>query len=123
MSLLTDREIKDIEMYARSVTEWNLQFARAIEAAVIKKLATVSVASHIDKDKFLFTTEAIAAARVQALEALENSVDYAEGELTERTRMWSNLPSRAKHLTVLKELADAHVAAITAIKQHLEGKQ
>lgn len=79
MSLLTDREIKDIEMYARSVTEWNLQFARAIEAAVIKKLATVSVepvafhaqdgivsvASHIDKDKFLFTTEAITAARVQ----------------------------------------------------------
>ena len=91
MSLLTDREIKDIEMYARSVTEWNLQFARAIEAAVIKKLATVSVepvacyAGHritpdgttefygyadkkLEPSTMLYPAEALAAARVQALE-------------------------------------------------------
>ena len=57
---------------------------------LIRKLATVSVepvafhaqdgivsvASHIDKDKFLFTTEAIAAARVQGI---EEAAKVAEG--------------------------------------------
>ena len=66
------------------------EFAARIEQAVIARLATVSVepvafhaqdgivsvASHIDKDKFLFTTEALAAARVQGI---EEAAKVAEG--------------------------------------------
>ena len=86
MSLLTDQEL------ARICNGWpgNAEkAARAIEQAVLRKLATVgvepvafhaqdgivSVASHIDKDKFLFTTEALAAARAQALKEAAKRIE------------------------------------------------
>ena len=113
--MTTDRDCKHGQL-ARSCNVCELEAEVERQAAEIERLKA-------EAELFAKYTGLTLAAKDtllrQALEALENSVDYAEGELTERTRMWSNLPSRAKHLTGLKELADAHVAAITAIKQHL----
>ena len=82
--ILTDDEIDALWADEPSVPQRvkRRELVRIAQTAVLRKLATVSVepvafhaqdgivsvASHIDKDKFLFTTEALAAARAQALE-------------------------------------------------------
>ena len=99
MSLLTDREIE--ELYFTEIDNRIVSFAHAIEAAVVAKLATVSVepcaweveteqqdgtrAKWVSTDRKrhrefcdfgeprqLYSQEAIAAARVQALEDAAN---------------------------------------------------
>lgn len=88
MSLLTDREINSIA-YDDDTSRGPVTFARAVEAAVIKKLVTVSVGPvgevsgnawdegilyrDCEPGEPLYTAEAVAAARVQALEEAENA--------------------------------------------------
>lgn len=90
--ILTDDEIDALWADEPSVPQRvkRRELVRIAQTAVLRKLATVSVepvafhaqdgivsvASHIDKDKFLFTTEALAAARAQAL---EEAAKVAEG--------------------------------------------
>lgn len=99
--ILTDDEIDALWADEPSVPQRvkRRELVRIAQTAVLRKLATVSVepvafhaqdgivsvASHIDKDKFLFTTEALAAARVHAInEALncyspdDTATDWAD---------------------------------------------
>lgn len=100
MSLLTDREINDIGgkfAWANlNAVEPGNAFARAVEAAVIRKLATVNVEPvvNVSNDGWIIVTgtglapgaklvpvEALAAARVQLVEkavALLKGIDYCE---------------------------------------------
>ena len=98
MSLLSDLEIKTIiQTTDAPKSQYMYYIARAIEAAVIAKLATVSVESvgyrsrlgsgsytycrtpeFFDNAAPLYTTEAIAAARVQENEKIANWY-YNEG--------------------------------------------
>lgn len=96
MSLLTDREIEQLSE-GIAIDDFNHDLARRVEAAVLQKLATVSVEpvgyrsrlgsgsytycrtpEFFDNTEPLYTAEAIAAARVQENEKIANWY-YNEG--------------------------------------------
>ena len=102
MSLLTDREIEQLSE-GIAIDDFNHDLARRVEAAVLQKLATVSVewpesasSSHEvylreQIEPMLAAPEAIAAARVQAVE-----------ECAELVKQWGALGEQIQ--TAMREL-------------------